>query len=103
MPSIKERMVPAVSDDLEMSFPRIKSSDSETTTTAEPYSGSGVATQFSIPSGNPAPHRGLAPIEYQYDFDIHYFHPHSAYFVRSSVDVNTQIRNLALQAFKGKV
>lgn len=50
------------------------------------------------PPGNLAPNRGLLPPEFMYDFATQRFYPESFQFTRGSVDINTPIRNLALQA-----
>ena len=57
----------------------------------------GYDTPFS-PPGNSAPNRGLIPPEFVYDFASIRFYPEGPQFTRGSVDVNTPIRNLALQA-----
>lgn len=51
------------------------------------------------PEGNPAPNRGIIPIENMYDFQTARYFPETPYFVRGNVDVLLPIRNLALQAF----
>jgi len=57
-------------------------------------------TVLSVP-GNPGPLRGQAPAEFTSDTDSSRFFPFTS-MVRSrgSVDVNTYIRNLALQALQ---
>jgi hypothetical protein len=57
-------------------------------------------TVLSVP-GNPGPLRGQAPAEFTSDTDASRFFPFTS-MVRSrgSVDVNTYIRNLALQALQ---
>jgi len=50
------------------------------------------------PPGNPAPNRGVFPPEFTYDFQTARFYPDTAQFLRGAVDINTPIRNLALQA-----
>jgi hypothetical protein len=58
------------------------------------------STVLSAP-GNPAPVRGIPPLEFVSDSDAKMFFPYSAYSrSRGSVDVNTYIRNLALQALE---
>jgi hypothetical protein len=49
--------------------------------------------------GNPAPSRGLLPVELMYDFNIYRFNPESPHFIRGLVDVNNTIRDTALQAY----
>jgi hypothetical protein len=60
--------------------------------------GSGPINSLS-PDGNPAPNRGIFPIENMYDEQIYRFFPATPYFVRANVDVNLSVRNLALQAY----
>ena len=60
-----------------------------------PFSGDPVP--LSLP-GNPAPNRGLIPIEYMYDFHVDRFHPDRPQFTRGTVDTNSFTRNTALLA-----
>lgn len=57
-------------------------------------------TVLSVP-GNPGPLRGQAPAEFTSDTDASRFFPYLATVrSRGSIDVNTYIRNLALQALQ---
>lgn len=53
----------------------------------------------SSPHGNPAPNRGIIPVDNMYDFQINRFFPDNAYFVRGNVNVTLGTQNLALQAY----
>jgi hypothetical protein len=48
--------------------------------------------------GNPAPTRGLLPVELTYDFYQQHFNPDGPNFTRGLADLSNTIRNTALQA-----
>ena len=84
MPPLSTRIAPISRQDYgEQSYPKA------------PFDGN--ASPLS-PQGNPAPVRGIFPPEFVYDFSVARFYPDSPTFLRGSIDVNTPIRNLALQA-----
>lgn len=61
--------------------------------------GSVIANAYSFSAtGNPAPNRGLTPLEYMYQFDTDRTYPNKFTFRRRSVDGVYQTRNTALQA-----
>jgi hypothetical protein len=93
MPNIGERNI---TPDIENSYPEVplyKGNRNET-------SGYYADNVLSIP-GSIAPQRGLPPAEFTSDADTRLFFPYSAYTRnRETLNVNTYIRNLALQALE---
>lgn len=93
MPTIEERLLTTSND---KKFPLVNTDTSNAPDVNN-------TNQTTIVKSAHTFNRSSVPPEFMYDFDINTTTPSSPYFTRRNVGIDSEIRNLARQAFQGKV